>query len=570
MSEASGHAKILWGYESKNAASSSRVGVCTDFGQVVNPHMMITGDTGSGKTHTLRHAISEVVRTSPRPVRFHVMDVHGDIRIDDAVCSTVEFSSQSPYGFNPLKINPDPKYGGVNRAIQDFINTLMLSPTTGRSLGPKQADVLRNLLLDVYEAAGFDPDDPTTWASSTQPPAAPLIEGRIYLDISISEKNIAKKIAEEEGINLAWHGDAKCWHVDRYEGGITRWPRKQWGRVNPTLSTLVGYATRRREMAFTGLGQRESGLLEKVHARARAANKQLQNRARARNNHGISSDEDEKAIEDLNKAKEAFMKAFTEYVGHMELGSALEDMLKYDSFESLSTVKQIIDSLNSSGIFTDTPPNFDPRKPVWRYHLQAIKFEYQKFMMDVRLREIFERAVQQGETPYLREVIVIDEGANFVEKDSEHIINVIAVQARKYGLAIWFASQSPTQYPDSLITSMATKVILGVDPNFWAAAQRQLRLEADTLSWIRPRESLILNLKLQGQGVQRWMRVITPSGIPGAAATSAPAQRHPDPTRNPMPRPQATPMPEEAAEDVFGAVSSVPLERPTGMSTFRR
>ncbi|SFF31181.1 helicase HerA domain-containing protein [Paracidovorax wautersii] len=557
------HAKILWGYEHSSANSSQRVGVYTDFGQVVNPHMMITGDTGSGKTHTIRHAITETAQSSPRPIRFHVFDVHGDIRIADDLCSMIEFSAQSPYGFNPLKVNPDPKFGGVTRAIQDFINTLKLSPTQSRNLGPKQADVLRNLLLDVYTAAGFEQGNPSTWTESNERPAAPLLPGRIYVDIPIAENNLAKAIAEQDAVDLRFDGATKCWHVNTYEGGITRWPLKKWGRVCPTLSTLVAYATRRRQMAFTGLGEHESALLEKVHSKARAVSKQLQNRAKARNNHGSASDEDDKAAEDLAKAKDAFLDGFKKYVDHMELGSALEDLLKYDSFDSLSTVKQIIDTLANSDIFKDTPPRFDPSKQVWRYKIDAIKFEYQKFMMDVRLREIFDHAKQLGETPYLREVIVIDEGANFVEKDSEHIINVIAVQARKYGLAIWFASQSPTQYPDSLLTSMATKVILGVDPNFWPAAQRQLRIEPETMSWIRPRESLIVNRKLQGQSVQKWVKVISPSRVPGAQQHSAPAPRPAAPyqqQRSVAPAEHRAP-PSAMEDDVFGAVADLPLRR---------
>ncbi len=84
-------ARILWGYESNNATSKNRVPVYTDFSKVVNPHMMVTGDSGTGKTHTLRHAITEVIRSSPQRVLFHLMDVHGDIEVENS--STVVFSS---------------------------------------------------------------------------------------------------------------------------------------------------------------------------------------------------------------------------------------------------------------------------------------------------------------------------------------------------------------------------------------------------------------------------------------------------------------------------------------------
>lgn len=517
-------ASILWGYASQNAYDSSRTAVFTDFNEVVNPHVMICGDSGTGKTHTLREAISSVVRTSPVPVRFHVFDVHGDIEIDDAACSTVMFSESSPYGLNPLKLNPDPDYGGVRKCIQNFISTLGLSPTMGRALGPKQQDVLRNLMLDVFSMHGFEADDPSTWMTKDAEEPVNLQPGRTYIDLPFAEKELGKKLAESSGVSLIFDRDNKCWHVDKYEGPITRWSRKQWGKVNPTLSSLVQYATRRREMSFTGTGQREAALLDTVHRKVRSLNRQLQNSTRARNNNGLASEEDEKGRQDLEKAKQEAIKAYTDYISMVEHGNALESMLKYDSFESLSTVKQIIDSLASSGIFRDTPPNFDARKPVWRYHVKAIRPDEQKFMVNVRLREIFDRAVQRGESEHLREVIVIDEGAKFVEDDDAHIVNVIALEARKFGLAIWFASQSPVQYPDTLLSTVATKVILGLDKNIWPLAQRKLGLDQQTLGWIRPREGVVINRKLRGQSAQPWMRVITPSKAL-ANDTMTPARR---------------------------------------------
>lgn len=519
----SASARILWGYEASNASSrTARVGVYTDFTETVNPHMMITGDSGTGKTHTIRHCVTEVLKSSPHRVRFHIFDPHGDIEIPGDQCSTVMFSASSPYGFNPLLINPDPHFGGVRRAIQDFIATLSLSPTHGRALGPKQQDVLRNLLLDVYELAGYDAADPSTWQPTHEGPKFPLNPGRTYIDLPYEELNLGKRCAQDSGIDLTFDRDNRCWHVDEYEGPITRWPRKAWGRVNPTLSTLVAYATRRRAMSFTGMGQRESSLLDTFHRKAKALSLKHRSAARARNNNGAQSAEDDKLREELDKAREAALSAYTDYLQNVEHGSALESMLKYDSFDSLSTVKQIIDSLDASGIFRDTPPNFDGKAPVWRYNIKPLDDEYKKFAVNVRLRDIFNRAVQRGECSHLREVIIIDEGAKFVEKDDEHIINKIALEARKFGLAIWFASQSPTQYPESLLSTMATKVILGLDPSYWPLSQRQLRINPNDMSWVRPREGLLLNRKLSGQSAQPWVRVTTIK-----APTASPAQTTP-------------------------------------------
>lgn len=504
--------RVLLGYEASSAYSPQRRPVYIDLDQLVNPHAIFTGDTGTGKTYNLENAIKCVVETAEHPVRVHLFDVHGDIRPPESMTSMVRFSASSPYGLNPLKINPDPDAGGVRKCIQTFIETLRLSPTHSRALGPKQQDVLRNLLTDVFELHGFDPDDHTTWDVSDEPPPTNLLPGRTYIDVPFAEKDLAKNVARSSGVNLTF-GDpesrdgVRCWHVDKYDGPITRWPLKQWGKVNPTLNTLLQYATRRREMSFTGMGQKEAALMDVMHRKANAMAGRLQQHAKNRNSGGVG--DEEKASKELEKAKADYLAAMQDYVATIEHGGALDALIKYDSFDSLSTVKQILDSLNSCGIFRDTPPNFDPAKPVWRYYIKDLRAPEQKFLVNVRLTEIFYAAVQKGECDYIREICVIDEAVKFIEDDDEHILNVLVLEARKFGLGIFLGGQSPTQFSDSLLTSVATKVCMGLDPGFWPLAQRRLRIDERLLKWIRPREGLIVNFKLKGQSTQPWVQVTT-------------------------------------------------------------
>lgn len=501
---------IKWGYDFLNASSlANRQAAVTDFDAVANPHMAICGDTGSGKTHIIRLAINELIKTASKRPRIHVLDVHGDIKIDEAICSTVMFSQSTRWGFNPLKVNPDPHFGGVRNAIQFFIETLKLSPTASRALGPKQMSVLQNLLLDVFYIAGFDPNDPRTWNEYEDPRVNNAkLPGRIYLNIPIDEKERAKAEARNCGVHLTFHGELSCWHVDRHVDGMLMWPLKQWGRKNPTLEDLCRYATRRRDMLFTGMGQREVILLEKFHRKSSQLSRQIQNAAKAANN-GSSQDELAAAKDAVEQAKQEALDGYSAYLDKVESGDALQAILKYDSADSLSTVKQILDTLLESGIFWSEKPPFDSNVAVWRYVISPLRDDYKKFLVNMRCQEIFDNAVRQGECDYIRDVIVIDEGATYVSDDPEHILNKIALQARKFGLAIWFASQSPTHYPEQLMTSMGTKVILGLDPQYWPMAQRQLRIDPDYMSWIKPRYSLLLMQKLKGESVQKWQRVNT-------------------------------------------------------------
>lgn len=131
-----------------------------DTTQAINAHLQIAGITGMGKTHRLIKLVKSFVESASnlrQPLRLHVFDPHGDIELPYS--SEVIFSEATPYGYNPLEINPDPNYGGVRRAIQKFIAAIQKH----KALGTKQEAVMRYLLEDLYAMRGFKADDPSSW-----------------------------------------------------------------------------------------------------------------------------------------------------------------------------------------------------------------------------------------------------------------------------------------------------------------------------------------------------------------------------------------------------------------------
>jgi len=152
--------QIDYGQDAAARKRGENVRVIWDSKDAVNGHCLLVGMSGAGKTYTLRKIIRQMQETSGRGQvpRFHVFDVHGDIEIPDA--SSVMFSEQTDYGINPLRVNPDPHFGGIRKRVQSFVNTMN---KVMRQLGPKQESVLRNLLYDVYWRHGFRQDDPSTW-----------------------------------------------------------------------------------------------------------------------------------------------------------------------------------------------------------------------------------------------------------------------------------------------------------------------------------------------------------------------------------------------------------------------
>lgn len=134
--------------------------VAWDANEVINPHIIIVGSSGAGKTHTLNKCIREILQTSATPPRIHIFDVHGDIT--PAGASSVLFGESADYGINPLSINADPIYGGVRRCIQEVISIIN---KTSRCLGERQEAVFRAVLIDLFASNGYYIDKPESWVN---------------------------------------------------------------------------------------------------------------------------------------------------------------------------------------------------------------------------------------------------------------------------------------------------------------------------------------------------------------------------------------------------------------------
>ena len=143
--------KFKIGHNYFDARQNKTTPILWDSQKLINGHVLIVGSSGVGKSHTIRKMIRRGI-ANDSSVRFHVFDVHGDLEIPGA-CE-VQFSESSPYGLNPLRVNPDPHFGGVRKCIRNFLNTINRASVT--ALGVKQEAVISNLLIDVYREFGFE------------------------------------------------------------------------------------------------------------------------------------------------------------------------------------------------------------------------------------------------------------------------------------------------------------------------------------------------------------------------------------------------------------------------------
>jgi hypothetical protein len=489
--------RIKLGNNYFDAKQGRAVPVVMDTSRLINAHMLIVGASGVGKSHTIRRMIRAGMRDDNK-VRFHVFDVHGDLDIPGA--SVVQFSEQAPFGLNPFRVNPSREFGGVRRAIQSFIRIVNQASST--ALGVKQESVLRNLLEDVYRDFGFDPEDPNTWVLNAydQRLLSSGSDNRLYLQVPLAEKDDAK------ALGARWDAHIKHWWIPahRYEGGITRWPPAYKERTYPTLQDVAAYAKRLYEERFLGSDQKAVRALGALN---RAARQHQRKMLEALKQQGTTGVPDLEVVNALANAREKAIEAYTEYVNAVRTGHELENLLKYDSPDVLKSVLDRLNNLKATGIFKSTPAPFEPSANVWRYKLNALSQEEKKMLVLFTLQEIFYRAVERGEQPDVCEIVVLDELGTYTgaqDENGDGVIGVIAREARKFGLALWAANQSPANVPESLTSSVGTKLVLGIDEMYWGAAVSKLRIEQRLLEWIQPHATFAAQLKERGNLKNRW------------------------------------------------------------------
>ena len=487
--------RVTYGIDAGARKRGETVPVEWDSTRAVNGHCLMVGMSGAGKTYTLRKMIRQMISTSGnRRIRVHIFDVHGDIAIDGE--SEVMFSEQTRYGLNPLKINPDPHFGGVRKRVQGFMATMN---RVMRQLGPKQEAALRNILLDVYDRFGFRQNDPATWAVDSDAPE--LIsdgsDGRLYIDVPLAEKDEAK------ALGARWDPVAKCWFVqaEDYRDGITRWPPKLRTRTHPSIADALRMARHILQMSFLGTGIEAITNLEIANRAAGAYQRKLMEALRR----GDKAFEDEKLESELDRAKQKSIESYTAYAESIITGRELTDVMKYDSTDVLKSVVDRLENLDAIGVFKPTTPPFDPGSQVWRYNIRALSKEEGKLFVLFKLEELFWAALQRGDQDDVVDVLVVDEAHRYADDDEENIINTIAKEGRKFGLALVCASQSPTHFSDDFLASVSTKIVLGIDEMFWRGAAAKMRLSEDALKWIVTHKSLLAQIKRKGETRNDWV-----------------------------------------------------------------
>jgi len=419
----------------------SRVEVRYRPAELINGHVLMTGMSGVGKSYQLRAMVGSALAHG---LEVDIFDVHDELDVDGA--SVARFSESTGYGFNPLVLNPDPHSGGVRKRINELVRLV----GGKRALGVKQEAALRHLLQDVYTLSGCYSDRPESWRKQ-----------------EISESRKQELLQEKNFAAL----------------------RKYY----PMIDDLLNYADRKLKALYIGSDSDAVTALDAVNRQAGALNRLVNKLQRP----GNEDEEKERIERGLEAAKEKAVDLFSRYVERIETGRELADVMKYGSRDVLQGVIERVHGLNASGIFRSNPPPFGDSR-VRCYQIKSLSLDEQKVFVASRIEAIFRRRKDAGLSPDLKHVLVLDEAHKFIDEDPENPVNVVVKEARKFGLALWAASQSPTHFSEDFLANVGTTVLLGIHPMYWDMACRKLRIEPKVLKYIKPRE--VAAIKMQGIG----------------------------------------------------------------------
>lgn len=496
--------QISFGRDMKTGAP-----VIVDTLSVINPHLQVTGVSGMGKTYTLQELVTSFVESAAdlgKPVRVHVFDPHGDIELPYS--SVVKFSEATGYGYNPLEINPDPDYGGVRRAIQKFIAAIKKQKT----LGTKQEAVMRYLLEDLYSAHGFKADDPGTWWPDDPRMIREIMKGRenrVYLDVAYEHRDRFKFLLRDQSTGRARGGfddfdndpelrSKKCWWVERdfYDGDFLMWEPRNLFKVAPNMDDVVRFTERKLKAHFCGTNSAAMALLKDVNQAARAYHRKVTEMSKR----DAALDDGERAelTKALEKAKDKASDAYSSYLDAIVSGRELDDMIRYNSTDVLTSVYERFQNLRAIGIYNPVAPPFDPNKPIWQYQIKPLEIPVQSMFVDMVSARIFERAMQRGVQSDVVELLVLDEGKRFLGESNDDVLIKIANEARKFGLGLWIMSQTPEHFPDDFIKATGTILVLGLAKADTNLAARKLGVDEALLGSLMPQKTALIQIKRKG------------------------------------------------------------------------
>jgi DNA phosphorothioation-dependent restriction protein DptH len=137
-----------------------------------NPHMLIIGGSGYGKTYTISCLIAELALQGIPSVIFDYAQGFSQTALDPNLDKEIPIASldisRNGVAVNPLNIHESDPLGPVNAAQRIADTFARVYPR----IGVQQHTLLRQAAIDVFADAGIYPESPASWTNKPPPFAA--------------------------------------------------------------------------------------------------------------------------------------------------------------------------------------------------------------------------------------------------------------------------------------------------------------------------------------------------------------------------------------------------------------
>lgn len=418
-----------------------------------NPHLMIIGATGSGKTYMLRK-ILQYLDDANKIV--HVIDMHGDLFTPGE--KKFEFTLRnSEYSIHPFDFDKDEKNGGPAAHVDTMVKMFKACFIPG--MGPVQEYLLKKLFMGVYHIAGIHENNPSTW-NNELPEIETLYD--LYEHIYSALNN---------GIYIS---------VKKYFGQI----QKIHNKILEQRAITTDQNTRGEGISYT-----------KVHVESLADNNQ-EELEQLEEDLNEGSDEDCEGygvspalIKRLNSKFIDLNAKISRYLTHCKTGKFQEEFdrsfkgVEYDEFDTpqklkgLESLQPYLETFTSSSLFGNKQFNY--KRGINRYDISGFTNTgtptLALYFTNIMIERIFRKNKIKGEylgpdNEKVHTYIVLDESKIVLPTGQEkenplNIFNRTVTEIRKYGVGIIIVSQRVKHFNDEILSSMFTKIILRSDNN---------------------------------------------------------------------------------------------------------
>jgi len=381
-----------------------------DLDKTENPHLLLAGGSGAGKTYNLKKVIKDLANKYKVII---VIDYHGDMGIEGE--NLLEYSfHKDTFGINPFELELNPKRGGVLIQAEYILNMLVTYFFDKGRTSQKQKNILERLIVDTYALKGIYQDDVESWKK--EPPT--MKDLRFLFNEIIKCYNNEFKSFKRQIENLIY---------DSKQGEIKEF------KLTDDLKKIFSKFKEKLKEKNIDIDQEKDASLE-----------------------NISLD---------------FYLNETVFKSVENLYSYIEKITKLHIFNGKTPkLKRGINRFDLSAFTANNQPL--TAKFISEFIMQKffratmIRGEYSKYDKKIPNTK-FDRVMVVDESK-----LALPHGAE--KENPYNVINRIVTESRKYGLALILASQRLSHYSEEILSNIYTKMILGANSNEYKIVSKVL------------------------------------------------------------------------------------------------